>query len=275
MPKKEQTETQFARLIGATPLQIELTLIRISEHQPKNTSTAHLEAFYQPFSAARARKFDGLIITGAPIEHLDFEAVSYWGELSELIDWTQTNVHGTMGVCWGGQAMLHHFYGIPKHKLPAKAFGCFRHRTIDAGLAVPAGLLRQLRCAGQPLDRGPHRGRVAAPRSRGPDRHRRGRALPDRRPGPPGALHVQPPRIRCDDAEGRVRARPQRRRGDHPPINYFPGNDPDLPPENRWRSHGALLYHNWINQIYQTTPYELDGSAPERPGAGCWRPQPE
>ena len=131
MPKKVQTETQFARVIGATPLQIELTLIRMSEHQSKNTSLAHLEAFYKPFREAREQRFDGLIITGAPIEHLDFEAVSYWSELQEVFAWTQTNVHRTLGVCWGGMAMLHHFHGIPKHTLPAKAFGCYRHAAIE------------------------------------------------------------------------------------------------------------------------------------------------
>ena len=138
----------------------------MSEHQPKNTSAAHLEAFYQPFREARERRFDGLIITGAPIEHLEFEAVSYWDELREVFDWTQTNVHSTMGVCWGGMAMLHHFHGIPKHMLPAKAFGCFRHRAASCPrLAAPAGLLRQLPRAGQPLDRGARRGRGAAPRA--------------------------------------------------------------------------------------------------------------
>ena len=110
----------------------------MSEHQSRNTSPAHLEAFYQPFREARERRFDGLIITGAPIEHLDFEAVSYWNELREVFDWTQTHVHATMGVCWGGMAMLHHFHGIPKHMLPAKAFGCFTHRPI-----VPAAPLLQ------------------------------------------------------------------------------------------------------------------------------------
>ena len=159
MPKKVQTETQFARVIGATPLQIELTLIRMSDHEARNTSAAHLEAFYQPFREARERRFDGLIITGAPIEHLDFEAVGYWSELREIFDWTQTNVHSTMGICWGGMAMLHHFHGIPKHMLPAKAFGCFRHHAVAAVGAPAAGLLRQLRGAGQPLDRGARRGR--------------------------------------------------------------------------------------------------------------------
>ena len=139
MPKKVQTETQFARLIGATPLQIELTLIRMSEHEPKNTSAAHLEAFYQPFRVARERRFDGLIVTGAPIEHLDFEAVGYWRELREVFDWTQSHVHSTVGVCWGGMAMLHHFHGIPKHMLPAKAFGLYRHQAIAPTAALLQG----------------------------------------------------------------------------------------------------------------------------------------
>ena len=196
MPKKVQTETQFARVIGATPLQIELTLIRMSDHQSKNTSAAHLEAFYQPFALARERRFDGLIITGAPIEHLDFEAVGYWRELREIFDWTQTHVHSTIGVCWGGMAMLHHFHGIPKHMLPAKAFGCFRHRPVGAGGAAAARLLRQLPGAGQPLDRGARRRCRAPPRARGADPLRRGRPLPDRGPRPPRLLHVQPPRVR-------------------------------------------------------------------------------
>ena len=129
MPNKVRTETQFARLIGATPLQIELTLIRMTGHTSKNTPAEHLEAFYTSFAEARARRFDGLIITGAPIEKLPFEAVDYWAELQTVFDWTQTNVQRTFAICWGAQAMLHHFHGTPKHALPAKAFGCYRHRN--------------------------------------------------------------------------------------------------------------------------------------------------
>ncbi|MBL8562024.1 MAG: homoserine O-succinyltransferase, partial [Gemmobacter sp.] len=132
MPKKIQTENQFARLIGATPLQIDLHLIRMSEHQTKNTAAAHMEAFYRPFEevAASGEKFDGLIITGAPIEHLPFEEVTYWEELTRVFVWTQTHVHSTFGVCWGGMAMINHFHGVKKHMLEAKAFGCFRHRNL-------------------------------------------------------------------------------------------------------------------------------------------------
>ena len=130
MPKKIQTENQFARLIGATPLQIELSLIRMSEHQTKTTAAEHMEEFYRPFQEVKDEKFDGLIITGAPIEHLPFEEVTYWDELKEVMDWTQTNVHSTFGVCWGGMAMIYHFYGVEKHMLPHKAFGCFRHQNM-------------------------------------------------------------------------------------------------------------------------------------------------
>ncbi len=131
MPKKIQTENQFARLIGATPLQIELSLIRMTEHQTRNTAAEHMAEFYRPFAevAASGEKFDGLIITGAPIEHLPFEAVTYWDELTTVMAWTQSHVHSTFGVCWGGMAMAYHFHGVPKHLLDSKAFGCFRHQN--------------------------------------------------------------------------------------------------------------------------------------------------
>src|SRR6056297_3425155 len=130
MPKKIQTETQFARLIGATPLQIDLHLIRMTEHQTKNTAAEHMEAFYRPFQEVKGEKFDGLVITGAPIEHLPFEEVTYWDELTQVMDWTQTNVHSTFGVCWGGMAMMWHFHRIEKHMLEAKAFGCYRQANL-------------------------------------------------------------------------------------------------------------------------------------------------
>ncbi len=130
MPQKIQTETQFARLIGATPLQLELTLIRMSEHKSKTTSASHMGEFYLPFKEVRDQKFDGLIITGAPIEHLAFEDVTYWDELRQIFDWTQSNVHATFGVCWGGMAMINHFHGVQKHLLDHKAFGCFRHQNL-------------------------------------------------------------------------------------------------------------------------------------------------
>ncbi|HHC29123.1 MAG TPA: homoserine O-succinyltransferase, partial [Rhodobacterales bacterium] len=130
MPKKIVTETQFARLLAASPLQVELTLVRPSEHVSKTESQAHIGAHYVPFQQIKHRKFDGLIITGAPIEHLPYEEVTYWEEMQEIMDWSQTNVHSTFGVCWGGMAMLYHFWGIPKHELPQKAFGCYPQTNL-------------------------------------------------------------------------------------------------------------------------------------------------
>ena len=127
MPNKIRTETQFARLIGATPLQVELTLVRIGSHKAKNTSEEHLIAFYQTWEEVAERKFDGFIITGAPIELLPFEQVSYWNELTRILDWTTSNVHSSFFICWGAMAAAWHFHGIPKYTLENKAFGVFRH----------------------------------------------------------------------------------------------------------------------------------------------------
>ena len=129
MPEKIKTETQFARLIGATPLQIEFTLLRVSSHVSKNTSKEHLENFYKTFDNVRDNYYDGLIITGAPIEHLPFEAVDYWGELKEILEWAKASVHSVFGVCWGAMAMLYYFYTIEKLMLEKKALGLFRHKN--------------------------------------------------------------------------------------------------------------------------------------------------
>ena len=231
----------------------------MSEHQPKNTSAAHLEAFYQPFREARQRRFDGLIVTGAPIEHLEFEAVSYWDELRELFDWTQTNVHSTMGVCWGGMAMLHHFHGTPKHMLPAKAFGCFRHVALEPSSPLLQGfsdsflvpVSRWTEVRDEDLDLYARAARA--------DPFRRRRPLPRSRTAAHRAYymfnHLEYDSTTLKDEYERDLA------AGGPistPVNYFPDDDPAQPPENRWRSHGQLLYGNWINEIYQTTPYELE-----------------
>ena len=258
MPKKVQTETQFARLIGATPLQIELTLIRMSEHQSKNTSAAHLEAFYQPFREARRQKFDGLIITGAPIEHLEFEAVSYWDELRDLFDWTRTNVHSTMGVCWGGMAMLHHFHGTPKHMLPAKAFGCFRHVPVEPSSALLQGfsdsflvpVSRWTEIRDEDLALSPDLRLLLHSEEVGPclveDERNRAFYMFNHLEYDATTLRDEFERDRAADPD--VAA----------PVHYFPDDDPAQAPENRWRSHGQLLYGNWINHIYQTTPFAVD-----------------
>ncbi|MSU90990.1 homoserine O-succinyltransferase [Rhodobacteraceae bacterium 2CG4] len=258
MPKKALTETQFARVIGATPLQIDLSLIRMSHHETRNTSAEHMEAFYHPFQEMKHRKFDGLIITGAPIEHLEFGDVTYYDELREIFDWTQTNVHHTMGVCWGGMAMLNHFHGVHKDRLARKAFGCFRHRNLAPAspylrgfsddFVVPVSRWTEMRVSD--IRANPDLEILMQSDEVGPclvdDPAHRALYMFNHLEYDSDTLKQEYDR----DVAGGERI--------EPPVNYFPGNDPARTPENRWRSHGHLLYGNWVNQIYQTTPYALD-----------------
>ena len=265
MPKKIQTENQFARLVGATPLQIDLSLIRMSEHRTKNTAAEHMESFYRPFAEVEAtgEKFDGLIITGAPIEHLEFEDVTYWDELLRLFDWTQTHVHSTFGVCWGGMAMINHVHGVKKHMLDAKAFGCFRHRNMSPAspylrgfsddCVIPVSRWTEMR-----------RDEIAAVEGLnilldsdevGPclveDTTNRSLYIFNHLEYDSTTLKEEYDR---DVAEGTPI---------NVPVNYYPGDDPSVDPQNRWRSHAHLLYGNWISEIYLTTPFDqsLIGSA--------------
>jgi homoserine O-succinyltransferase len=258
MPKKIQTENQFARLIGATPIQIDFQLIRMTSHQTKNTAAEHMETFYRPFAEIEAsgEKFDGLIVTGAPIEHLPFEEVTYWDELQRVFAWTQTHVFSTFGVCWGGMAMAYHFHGVPKHMLAEKAFGCFRHRNLAAtspylrgfsdDVLVPVSRWTEMRQAEVDAaglvtliasdDTGPCVGEEPC--------HR--------------ALyvfnHFEYDSTTLKDEYDRDTAAGKQIRV---PANYYPDDDPTQRPKNRWRSHAHLLYGNWINAIYQDTPYEM------------------
>lgn len=256
MPKKVETETQFARLIASGPLQIELTLIRMTDHESRHTSPAHMEAFYQTFEEARSRKFDGLILTGAPIEHLPFEAVGYWRELTEVFEWTRTNVHSTFGVCWGAQAMLHHFYGVEKHMLPAKHFGCFEQRVVAKSpylsgftetFSVPVSRWSEVRES----DVTPHGVEVLASSAATGLCLLRDEAL--------NALYMFN-HLEYDDDTLKQEYDRDIAAGEEigVPVDYYPGDDPARPPANRWRSHGHLLYGNWVNQIYQTSPFDLD-----------------
>ncbi|ETD90742.1 homoserine O-succinyltransferase [Rhodobacter capsulatus] len=258
MPKKIQTENQFARLIGATPIQIDFQLIRMTAHQTKNTAAEHMAEFYRPFAEIEAtgEKFDGLIVTGAPIEHLAFEDVTYWDELQRVFDWTQSHVFSTFGVCWGGMAMAYHFHGVAKHLLDAKAFGCFRHRNLaptspylrgfSDDVLVPVSRWTEMKQ--DELDRAGLRTLIA-----GDDT---------------GPCLVEDPCHRAlyvfnhfeydsttlkDEYDRDVAAG----KPINVPANYYPDDDPSQPPMNRWRSHAHLLYGNWVNAIYQDTPYDL------------------
>ncbi|SMX31307.1 Homoserine O-succinyltransferase [Octadecabacter ascidiaceicola] len=261
MPKKIQTENQFARLIGATPLQIELTLIRMSEHEARNTAADHMKEFYRTFQEVKDQKFDGLIITGAPIEHLEFEDVTYWDELCEIMDWTQTNVHSTFGVCWGGMAMINHFHGVKKHLLDTKLFGCYRHinyapqspylRGFSDEMAMPVSRWTEMKR--DEID--------AAGLTTLLDSNEVGPALvedPAHR-----AIYVFNHFEYDSDTLNQEYIRDlesNQVEGSEIqlPVDYFPNDDPSQPPMNKWRSHAHLLYGNWISEIYLTTPYDIE-----------------
>ena len=258
MPKKIATETQFARLIGSTPLQIKLTLIRMTEFSPKNTPVEHMEAFYQPFQSIKQQKFDGLIITGAPIEHLDFEEVTYWDELVEIMDWIDQHVHSVFGVCWGGMAMLWHWHQINKHKLAKKAFGCFQHennypaspylRGFSDQFVVPVS--RWTEVSLEDVENCSDLRILLSSHLTGPclieDLSRRALYILN---------HFEYDTETLSEEYERDKSKQQLI---ELPCNYYPDNNTSLTPSNRWRSHGHLLYGNWINEIYQSTPYDLD-----------------
>lgn len=258
MPKKIETETQISRILGNTPLQIELTLIRTKSHQSQNTAQEHLLAFYKTFDDVKNEKFDGMIITGAPVEMMEFEEVDYWGELCEIMDWSLTHVHSTMHICWGAQAGLYHHYGIKKKILPAKLFGVFSHkadyaksmllRGFDEEFFVPHSrhttvsredieAVPELKILASSVEAGVH----IVSRNGGRQFFIMGHSEYD-----PLTLDAE---YRRDLAEGLPI---------EPPKNYYRDNNPDNPPVVRWRSHGSLLFINWLNYfVYQSTPYDL------------------
>ena len=256
MPNKERTETQFARLIGATPLQINLSLVRVTDHQSKNTPEDYLNTFYQTWDEVKERKFDGFIVTGAPIANMPFEEVRYWPEMLEIMEWTRTNVHHTMFICWGAQAALHHFHGARRYRMDHKAFGVFRHQVINKRSPFLRGM------SDSPM--------IPVSRYNDIDRASLGDNLEilidnqeiglcmlgDRNERAVYFLnHLEyDNRSLADEYERDVKAGLDTA----PPVNLFPNGDTSAEPENRWRSHAHLLFQNWINEIYQTTPFELE-----------------
>jgi homoserine O-succinyltransferase/O-acetyltransferase len=253
MPNKIVTETQLARLLGATPLQVELTLVRLTDHIARNTSQDHMAAFYRPWSEVCDERFDGFIITGAPVEHLPFEHVTYWPEICRILDWTQTHVHSCLTICWAAQAAIHYFHGIEKHALERKASGVFKHRNLAPASPYLRGFSDDF-CV--PVSRWAEMRSDVLAATSGlellADSDESGACLvadPDHR-----ALHM----FNHLEYDTRTLADEYFRDGSGPvPAHYFPGDDPARPPENRWRSHAHLLFGNWINQIYQTTPFNL------------------
>ena len=257
MPLKIQTETQFSRLIGSTPLQIELTLIRMSEHQSRHTAPEHMESFYKSFEEIQNQKFDGLIITGSPIEHLPFSEVTYWNELKKVFDWTQKNVHSTFGVCWGGMAMINHFHGVKKHILDKKVFGCHRCQVTNPSSRFLTGFSDDLVI---PVSRWTEN-RAEEISNVGLD------ILIDSKTS--GPCLVEDAKHRAlyifnhfeydrDTLKQEYDRDIENNTPINVPMNYYPNDDPSKKPLNKWRSHAHLLYANWINQIYQSTPFNIN-----------------
>ena len=259
MPKKIETETQISRVLGNTPLQIELTLIRTATHQSQNTAQEHLLAFYKTFDEVKHENYDGLIITGAPVELLPFEEVDYWPELCEIMEWSLTHVHSTLHICWGAQAGLYYHYGIQKYELPEKLFGVFPHkadhprsmllRGFDSRFYVPHS--RYTAVKREDIEAVPELKILASSKEAGVHivANKGGRQffLMGHAEYDPFTLDAE---YRRDQAAGI---------GTALPANYYEDDDPEKGPVVNWRAHGTLLFTNWLNYfVYQSTPYNLD-----------------
>lgn len=259
MPKKIETETQLSRLLGNSPLQVDLEFIHTKSHRSKNTSPEHLFTFYKTFDDIKDRTFDGMIITGAPVELMEFEEVEYWEELCEIMEWSKTHVHSTLHICWGAQAGLYYHYGIKKQTLPAKLFGVFPHtvdykhsilfRGFDDVFMVPQSRhttvdikdvekIEKLKI----LSTSEKGGLYAAATKGGKQVFITGHSEYD-------ADTLKNEYLR-DVNEGKEIAVPE---------NYFPDDNPEKDPIVSWRAHANLLYTNWLNYfVYQTTPYDIE-----------------
>ena len=264
MPNKIRTEAQIARLIGSTPLQVEMTLLQTGSYRPRNTPKKHLIDFYKTWDQVRHEKFDGLIVTGAPIETMPFEEVDYWRELTAIFDWAQHNVFRGFYICWGAQAALHHFHGVPKHQLERKMFGVFRHRLtgvrsslligFNDEFSIPVSRHTEVRRAEVPVKPGlnvlaesPLSGLCLM------------EDLPHRAVYMFNHLEYDADTLKHEyerdlDAGAEIQL----------PMNYFPGDDPAQPPVNYWRAYAHLLLWNWINEMYQHAPYDISQIGRER-----------
>ncbi len=258
MPTKVVTETQLSRLLGNTPLQVRLELVHMKSHLSKNTGEEHLLNFYKTFEDIRHRKFDGMVITGAPVENMPFEEVDYWQELCEIMEWSKTNVHSTFHICWGAQAGLYYHYGVQKHPLPSKMFGVFEHqadykrsillRGFDDTFWVPHS--RHTTVLREDIEKVPGLKILASSEKAGvyAVMSKEGRQI-----FITGHSEYDPDTLKKEYLRDKNLGLPI-----SVPENYFPGDDDSLEPIVRWRGHANLLYSNWLNYfVYQTTPYDI------------------
>lgn len=259
MPVKITTEIHMMRILANNPLQVEVELLHPKTHQSKNTPTGHLEAFYKTFDQIKMNKYDGMIITGAPVEHIDFEEVTYWEELNEIMEWTNHHVTSTLHVCWAAQAGLYYHYGIPKYPLPEKMFGVFPHRVnnykvpavrgFDDVFLAPHSRHTEIRREDiekvkelEILSESDTAGVYIVGDSLGKNLFVTGHSEYD-----PLTLKEEYDRDLKKGLHIEV------------PKNYFPEDDPERPPEVRWRSHANLLFGNWLNYyVYQMTPFNIE-----------------
>ena len=258
MPIKEDTETQLLRALSNTPLQVDCSFLMLETHVSKNTSQTHLNKFYVTFDEIRRKRFDGMIITGAPVENLDFTDVDYWDELCQIMDWTTTHVHSTLHICWGAQAGLFHHYGIPKYNLGKKLFGVFPHtvvrtqsplfRGFDDVFYIPHSRYTENRL--EDIQKVPELELLAISQQAGVFAVK---SADNRRFFITGHPEYDPETLANEyfrDVNKGIDI--------NIPDNYFPNNDPKQPPLVRWRSAAQLFYTNWLNYyVYQTTPYDV------------------
>lgn len=257
MPTKEQTETQLMRLLGNSPLQIEVVFLHPGSYVPKNTSIKYLKTFYKTFEDVKNEKFDGLIITGAPVETMEYEDVAYWKELTQIFDWSKTNVYSTLYICWGAQAGLYYHYGIPKYQLDKKMFGVFEH-TVDERLPLTRGF--------DDIFYVPHSRHSTVRREDVEANPKLTIVTSSKESGVHTVLAKGGRRI---FVMGHAEYDPLTLKGEYDrdvalglninvPVNYYPNDDPSKMPIVRWRGHANLFFNNWLNYyVYQETPYDV------------------
>ena len=259
MPTKIVTETQLVRLLSNTALQLEVVLLQTASHKSKNTSAEHLEAFYKSFGQVRHEKFDGLIVTGAPVETLEFEQVDYWSELCEIMAWSRTNIYSALYICWGAQAALYYHYGIKKYPLEKKMFGVFPHEVTNCGHPLVRGFddifyaphSRHTEIRRGHIERVPELELLAYSQEAGvylvASKNRREFFVTGHSEYDHDTLASEYFRDKGKGLKIDV------------PVNYFPGVDDARPPKNIWRGHAHLLFSNWLNYfVYQETPYDIN-----------------
>lgn len=259
MPLKITTETDLVRLLSNSPLQIELSFMKVKSHTSKNTPVEHMKAFYTDFEEMRHHKYDGFIITGAPVEHMDFEEVSYWEEMTEIFDWARHNVTSTLYICWAAQAGLYHYYGIPKYSLAKKMFGIFKHRVNNPELPIFRGFddefyiphSRHTEIRREDIESNPDLEILAESEESGVYMvmARSGREI-----FLTGHSEYSPLTLDTEYKRDLAKGLPI-----EIPKHYYRNDDPTQPPLVTWRGHANLLFNNWLNYyVYQATPYRLE-----------------